>query len=116
MTPPESFRYRIDLGFEGVRLAIEYDGRWHDTDEQREHDEARRAALSTDDGWTFVIVHAEDLFEQPAALLDRLVSELRGHGVPGPGRAWRTTGAGISASPRLPRDASLSQSDLCAPH
>lgn len=74
-------RYRIDLGFEGVRLAIEYDGRWHDTDEQREHDEARRAALSTDDGWTFVIVHAEDLFEQPAALLDRLVSELRGHGI-----------------------------------
>ena len=43
-------RYRIDLGFEQVRLAIEYDGRWHDMDEQREHDEARRTDLSTDDG------------------------------------------------------------------
>ena len=45
MTPTESIRYRIDLGFEGVRLAIEYDGRWHDTDEQREarRGQARRA-------------------------------------------------------------------------
>ncbi len=77
-------RYRIDLGFEEVRLAIEYDGRWHDTEEQREHDEARRTELSNDDGWTFVIVHAEDLYEQTELLLERLRSELREKGIPVP--------------------------------
>lgn len=76
-------RYRIDLGFEEVRLALEYDGRWHETDEQREHDEARRTTLSTH-GWTFVIVHAEDLYEQPEQLLERLASELRALGIPVP--------------------------------
>ena len=77
-------RYRIDLGFEEVRLAIEYDGRWHDTDEQREHDEARRTELSTDDDWTFVIVHAEDLYEQTEDLLERLSTELCDKGIPVP--------------------------------
>jgi hypothetical protein len=77
-------RYRIDLGFEEFKLGIEYDGRWHDTDEQREHDEARRTTLSTDDGWTFVIVHAEDLYQQPEQLLERLASELRALGIPVP--------------------------------
>ena len=76
-----NLRYRIDLGFEQVRLAIEYDGRWHDTDEQREHDEARRTDLSTDDDWTFVIVRAEDLKEKTELLLERLATELRERGV-----------------------------------
>ncbi len=76
-----NLRYRIDLGFEQVRLAIEYDGRWHDTDEQREHDEARRTDLSTDDDWTFVIVRAEDLYEKTELLLERLATELRERGV-----------------------------------
>lgn len=73
-------RYRIDLGFEKVRLAIEYDGRWHDTDEEREHDEARRGELGDDD-WTFVVVHAEDLYEQTELLLERLANELRAKGI-----------------------------------
>ena len=76
-----NLRYRLDLGFEQVRLAIEYDGRWHDTDEQREHDEARRTDLSTDDDWTFVIVRAEDLKEKTELLLERLATELRERGV-----------------------------------
>lgn len=76
-----NLRYRLDLGFEQVRLAIEYDGRWHDTDEQREHDEARRTDLSTDDDWTFVIVRAEDLYEKTELLLERLATELRERGV-----------------------------------
>lgn len=74
-------RFRIDLGYEGVRLAIEYDGRWHDEDGQRERDEARRSGLSTDGGWTFVIVRAEDLYEEPESLLARITDELRAHGL-----------------------------------
>jgi hypothetical protein len=77
-------RFRIELGFEEVRLAIEYDGRWHDTDEQRQHDQSRRTELSTNDDWTFVIVRAEDLYEQPELLLERLAAELREHGIPVP--------------------------------
>lgn len=85
-------RFRIDLGYEGVRLAIEYDGRWHDADEQRERDESRRTGLSTEDGWTFVVVRAEDLYEQPEQLLERLASALRAHGLPVPAalsQEWR---------------------------
>ncbi|MFL6152681.1 MAG: DUF559 domain-containing protein [Ornithinibacter sp.] len=74
-------RFRIDLGFEEVKLAIEYDGRWHDAEEQREHDTWRRGILGTEEGWTFVVVRSEELYEQPEELLQRLVSELRAQGI-----------------------------------
>lgn len=77
-------RFRIELGYEGARVAIEYDGRWHDTDEQREHDELRRTGLSATDGWTFVIVRAEDLYDHPRQLLETLRATLRAHGIPVP--------------------------------
>ena len=77
-------RFRIDLGYESVRLAIEYDGRWHDEKEQRERDAVRRDDLGNKDGWTFVIVRAEHLYEQPDLLLRRLATDLREHGIPVP--------------------------------
>lgn len=80
-----NLRFRIDLGFEEVRFAIEYDGRWHDEEDQRQHDEERRTALSTEENWTFLIVKAPDLYEQPAQLLARIVAELKAHGIPVPG-------------------------------
>ncbi len=43
-------RFRIELGYEGSLLAIEYDGKWHDAPEQKQHDETRRSGLSTTDG------------------------------------------------------------------
>lgn len=97
-----NIRFRIDLGFEQVQLAIEYDGRWHDADEQRTHDEARRTELSAD-GWTFVIVRAVDLYEHPEQLLARLVAELQAHGIPVPPvlcDSWRQhfRVAGVAAS------------------
>ncbi len=79
-----NIRFRLDLGFEGVKLALEYDGRWHDSEEQRLHDTSRRTVLRTEEGWTFVVVRAEELYEQPEQLLARLVSELRAHGIPVP--------------------------------
>lgn len=77
-------RFRIDMGFEVVRLAIEYDGRWHDEDDQPERDSARRAELSGDEDWTFVIVRAKDLYEQPEQLLEKLASEMSALGIPVP--------------------------------
>jgi hypothetical protein len=74
-------RFRIELGDEGARLAIEYDGRWHDAPEQKEHDEARRSGLRSTDGWTFVIVKAEELYDFPETLLERIRDEMRSLGI-----------------------------------
>ena len=85
-------RFRIDLGFEEEKLAIEYDGRWHDEDEQRKYDEARRTTLSTEEGWTFVVVKTAELHEHPEDLLTRIVAELEEHGIPVPAalsNKWR---------------------------
>ncbi len=85
-------RFRLDLGYEEAKLAIEYDGRWHDKPEQAAKDEARRTTLSTDDGWTFAIVTADDLFGDPEALLATLQRVMQEHGIPVPARlsdTWR---------------------------
>ncbi len=84
-------RFRIDLGYEGVRLAIEYDGRWHRVGEQPAKDEARRGELGRD-GWSFVVVSGDELYGDPEQLLERLATALREHGIPVPERlsaAWR---------------------------
>jgi len=74
-------RFRIELGDEGARLAIEYDGRWHDAPTQKEHDDARRSGLSERDGWTFVIVRAEELYDFPETLLERIRDQMRSLGI-----------------------------------
>jgi hypothetical protein len=76
-----NIRFRIDLGFERAKLAVEYDGRWHDAEDQRERDTLRRTVLSTDEGWTFVVVQAGELYDEPEQLLYRLVAVLRAHGI-----------------------------------
>ena len=73
-------RYRLDLGFRETRLAIEYDGRWHHTDEQRQLDEVRRHDLGLE-GWTFLIVTADDLYGDTASLLRRIIETLADHGI-----------------------------------
>jgi hypothetical protein len=85
-------RYRLDSGFRAQRLAIEYDGRWHDTPEQRERDEERRSNLRGE-GWSFLIVTADDLFGQPAVTLTRLATAMVEHGIRVPSRLsdeWRS--------------------------
>jgi very-short-patch-repair endonuclease len=87
-----TLRFRLDLGYEAARLAIEYDGRWHDEDAQREHDVDRRQWLHDKEGWTFVVVGPEDLFGDPEGLLVRLEQALRACGVATPplvSQAWR---------------------------
>lgn len=85
-------RYRLDLGYEEVRVAIEYDGRWHDDPEHRLHDATRRTHLADSDGWTFVVVTADELYGATASLVQRLAVELRNAGVPvpqHPSEDWR---------------------------
>lgn len=83
LRPDGTVEYRLDLSFPDQRLAIEYDGRWHDRPEQQVLDEARRADLVRR-GWTVVILRAEDLFETPAETLAMVHGQLVAHGIPVP--------------------------------
>lgn len=74
--------FRIDLGYRNVRIAVEYDGRWHATADQAEHDAARRGHLATSEGWRFIVVTADELYGGTEALLERLTTELVAAGLP----------------------------------
>jgi very-short-patch-repair endonuclease len=52
-------------------VAIEYDGRWHDTPDQAIHDNKRRQRLA-DEGWAFVIVDSEQLATDYLGILDKV--------------------------------------------
>ncbi|MGG5257938.1 DUF559 domain-containing protein [Phycicoccus avicenniae] len=87
-----SVRFRIELAYEDHQLAIEYDGRWHAEPEQSAHDAARREELNRSDGWHFVVVTADELYQDQESLLVRLWDELRAAGMPVPPHpedAWR---------------------------
>lgn len=63
------FLGRLDLGFEDAKLAVEYDGKWHDDPEQARRDALRRARLEAN-GWTFVVVTREWLRDDPHGLVE----------------------------------------------
>lgn len=65
------FLGRLDLAIEDGKVAIEYDGRWHDTPEQVIHDRERRQQL-TAAGWAFVIVDCEQLATDYSGILERV--------------------------------------------
>ena len=66
--------YRLDLAYPHAKVAVEYDGReFHDGDDQRMADEARRKWLR-DRGWV-VIVLDQDSFAPDA--VDRWIEELK---------------------------------------
>ncbi|WP_404384305.1 hypothetical protein LL946_02120 [Knoellia locipacati] len=73
--------FRIDLGYRAAKLAFEYDGRWHDEDEQPAMDESRRQYLSIEEGWRFEIFVAKDVFETPEATIERAAAALEAVGV-----------------------------------
>jgi very-short-patch-repair endonuclease len=49
---------RVDLALPELKIAIEYDGRWHEEDVQRALDNGRLAELRAA-GWTVIVVTAE---------------------------------------------------------
>ena len=57
-------RYRLDLAWVEHKVALEYDGRWHDEPEQRRKDEARRAEMRAA-GWVIIVIRAEHLYDEP---------------------------------------------------
>lgn len=77
--------FRLDLAYVAQKVAVEYDGRWHDTPEQRTKDRIRRRWL-TQQGWRFVVVRAADLYEEPDLTLSAVCEALTRRGLPLSGR------------------------------
>jgi hypothetical protein len=68
--------YRLDLGWEDRKVAVEYDGEeFHSTPEQLAHDRRRREALESCYGWRLLAVGRGEVFG-PSLALERAVGEL----------------------------------------
>ncbi len=82
-------RFRLDLAYPELTIAVEYDGRQHaDDTRQWAHDLARREWLDGQ-GWRLVVVRSEDIFGMPWATVHRVAQVLasRGYVKPLPGTA-----------------------------
>ena len=64
-----NFVGRADLGYEALKLAIEYDGALHWN--QRREDDRRRDAMR-EAGWTVIVFSADDIFLTPQATAARV--------------------------------------------
>ncbi|NIZ90501.1 endonuclease domain-containing protein [Kineococcus rubinsiae] len=74
---PGGAPYRLDLGWPGRRLAVEYDGREsHEGEQHRAHDARRREKLARL-GWTVLAVGAGEVLG-PSLALERGLGELLG--------------------------------------
>ena len=58
--PSGRFVGRVDMGYEALKVAVEYDGAWHW--KQRRNDDRRRDALRAL-GWTVLVFSAEDVYQ-----------------------------------------------------
>lgn len=83
---------RVDLAYEEVRLAVEYDGRQHlESTRQWERDVVRADAFA-DRGWRHLRVTAQGLYRDPESTVRRVWTALHERGYPGllpPTDAWR---------------------------
>jgi hypothetical protein len=71
-----TFLGRLDLAYPEHRVAVEYDGQWHNEPAQALADQQRRE-LMRDVGWRFIIVTGDDLAGDPAAIVDLVSAALR---------------------------------------
>jgi hypothetical protein len=67
--------YRVDLGYDDERVAVEYDGMSHDAAAARLHDRARHNWLA-DHGWRTRYFTARDLYRNPAGIVTSVRSLL----------------------------------------
>ncbi len=81
-TESGDWRYRFDLAYPLVRLAVEYDGRQHaESPEQWRGDLGRREELDAE-GWRVVVLQGRDLLVTPEQALGRIVRAMRHAGMP----------------------------------
>ncbi len=69
------FLGRLDLAFPRCKLAVEYDGEWHGEGDQPRLDAERRARMRAV-GWDFVVVTKDQLYGDPAGVVDLVRDQL----------------------------------------
>ena len=73
------FRYRLDMAWPELKVAVEYDGEGHRTKEQQAEDEIRRNRLRAA-GWYIEVVTATSLVRKPGEILAHVRAALRNRG------------------------------------
>ncbi|WP_022924246.1 endonuclease domain-containing protein [Serinicoccus marinus] len=101
----ETRRFRLDLAYPELKIAVEYDGRQHaDDPRQWQHDLARREWLDAH-GWRVIVVTTTDVYATPWATVLRVAGAMAARGyvkpLPSsappafaahfPGQPWRRT-------------------------
>lgn len=74
-----NFRYRLDIAWPELKIAVEYDGADHRTKEQQAKDEIRRNRLRAA-GWYIEVVTATSLVRTPNEILKHVRTALRARG------------------------------------
>lgn len=72
--------YRIDLAYLAFWIAAEYDGRHHAENSRQWRRDIRRREQLEADGWRFIIITADDLFNRPSEVLERVTDALVARG------------------------------------
>lgn len=70
------FRYRLDIAWPELKVAVEYDGAGHRTKKQQAEDEIRRNRLRAA-GWYIEVVTATSLIRTPKEILNHVSAALR---------------------------------------
>lgn len=73
------WRRRLDLCYVSDRIVVEYDGRHHLNTTQRRSDLLRREELERE-GWLFIVLVSEDVYDEPAATVERVRTALADRG------------------------------------
>lgn len=86
------WRWRFDLSYPQFKILIEYDGEQHLEEGRRRLDEARREAIEAL-GWIVIVVSKNELYRDPAGVIDQVRAALRERGCPGlrrsPATVWQ---------------------------
>jgi very-short-patch-repair endonuclease len=68
---------RPDLSYPQLKIAIEYDGDHHRTDQRQWRSDKTRRRLLEDAGWIVIEVIADDVYRRPDLLLARIAAAVR---------------------------------------
>lgn len=78
--PSEKPFARIDLGYEALKIGVEYDGEdFHSSPEQRARDEERDARLR-EQGWIMIRVDRHRLRDEPFGIVVEIVTAMKARG------------------------------------
>ena len=84
-----SWRRRFDMCFPDLKLIIEYDGRQHAGDTRQWQGDLRRREELDALGWRIIVITADDLFNHPEDVLDRVREAMTDRGATGIRRRYK---------------------------